>query len=119
MIAPLFGVTQDLATTCVAATGDLVYVLDLDATYDVRAFANASDGQANLSLSVRDETCANPESEIGCLTSSPISLLTRSVGPGKVYYSIRAAYPIDASLLLSLEPPTQKPADDVCATAPR
>lgn len=115
---PLFGATVDLATTCIAATGELVYVLTLDDTYDVRAFANASDGNALVSLSVRDANCATPEAEIGCVTSSPVSLLTRSVGPGQVYFAVRASYPIDASLLLTLEPPTQKPADDLCSTAP-
>lgn len=117
-LVPLVGTAADVATKCGPSTSDLVYRVVLDAPYDVRAYASTVDGAGSAVVSLRKDPCAGIETEVACFQGNPTSAFARKLGPGPVYVAVKASAPTDVSLLVTLEPPTDPPADETCASAP-
>lgn len=118
-VAPLVGARVDVPMLCGSAQyPDLVYRLDLDQPYDVRAFASPSDGVGDAVVSLRADPCGEAKDEISCARGSPAAAFARKLGPGAVYVAVASSSGGDVDLLATLSPPTDPPADESCNSGP-
>jgi hypothetical protein len=116
-LVPLVGSAPDLPSTCGGASSDLVYRVDLEEQKDVRAVATL-DGDGTVTVSIRRDPCAELADEVSCGRGSPGAAFARRLGPGPVFIAVKTGLAADASLLVTLEPPTDPPPDETCDGAP-
>lgn len=119
ILAPLVSAAPDVPSKCgSSAYPDLVYRIDLDQPYDVRAFASPSDGIGGAVVSIRNEACAAAADEITCASGALASAFARKLGPGPIHVAVATSSGSDANLLVTLAPPTDPPPDESCTQAP-
>lgn len=115
---PLVGATSDIPILCGSKQSpDLVYRVDLDQAYDLRAFASPSDGIGAAIVSIRSEACSEAQDELTCASGAFANAFVRKLGPGPVYIAVASAGN-DVDLLVTLAPPTNPPADESCQGSP-
>jgi hypothetical protein len=116
IVAPVVGTSPNVPSKCGSpAFPDLVYRLDLDQPYDVRAFASPADGVGSAVASIRNAACAQITDEITCATGPVASAFARKLGPGPIHVSVSSSAGSDLNLLVTLSPPTDPPPDESCA----
>jgi hypothetical protein len=106
---------HDLATDCMANTGELTYAFTLTEAHDVRVVATTTAGDGAAVLSLRAATCTD---ELRCRVGNVPPLFARNLGAGTYVVSVSATASIDASLLVQTYAPTLPPQNQTCATAP-
>jgi len=106
---------KDLASECVAATGELTYAFTLTEPRDVRVFASTIKGEGVPVVTLRDASCTG---ELRCREGSTPPAFARSLPAGTHVVSVAATGAIDASVLVKTYPPTTPPPNQDCATAP-
>lgn len=112
--ATLASVTRDMVSACAPATGDLFYRFSLAAESDVRITAFALDELGVPVISLRDEGCTRAANELTCRASSPGELYERALPAGEYYVAVAGTGPSDVEIKLSIEPPSEAPADEGC-----
>jgi hypothetical protein len=113
-LVPVADVLADHESLCGAATGELVYEIELDSAADVRLVATSMDGQGDPAISLRDAACT----EIACRKASVVDLLTRALPAGIYAVAVAASAPTDVSLAVEVGPPSAAPDDDTCVDPP-
>jgi hypothetical protein len=99
--------------------GDLLYEFSLSEPSDVHLYASSLDGLGDPVVSLRTEECTSLASELTCRSQGEQSdLFVRALAPGRYYVLVSSTGPSAASLLLELEPVSEAPETDDCATAP-
>jgi hypothetical protein len=116
--AYLVGVAEDLATSCLAGTGDLVWSFTLDAPANVDVFGASIDGDGTPSLSLRSAACALPEDEITCQTAESAHVFWQSLPAGTYFVSVSASAPTEVSVTVEVSAPTPPAPDETCTAAP-
>lgn len=118
-LVPLVGVEANVPMSCGPLQArDLVYVINLDQSYDVRAFASPADGIGSAVLSLRQAPCAEEKDELACGSGGTAAVFRRKLGPGPVYLAVSSTSGSDVNLLVTTEPPTDPPADESCGSGP-
>ncbi|NUP14397.1 MAG: hypothetical protein HOW73_50850 [Polyangiaceae bacterium] len=107
----------DLETACVRMTGELVYRLEVTEPSDIDIWAVSTDGDGQVSLSLRDAACALAEDEISCHTAASAHVFRHSIEPGDYYLAVSSTAPTTIDLVAELGPPTPPPADEDCDLA--
>ncbi len=118
VLVELVGVELDVASACESTAGELVYSLGMAATQDLRAYATSTDGYGEPVLSLRNEHCSDAQDELGCRRGEPAELFARALPAGTYHLAVAATGPTDVDLVVELTPPSEAPADEVCAGAP-
>jgi hypothetical protein len=108
--------SPDLASACGPGIGELTYAFTLAAKSDVRLFASRLNGTGEPIVGLR--TCAGPNDELRCRSTSAVPVYARGLDPGTYVATVSATTPMDVSLLLKTYPPTPAPADQTCASPP-
>lgn len=116
--AEILDAARDLATTCPAGPGDLVYSFVLDEAQDVRVYAASQDGTGNPVISLRDAGCAEAANELACRSGATPVVFERALPAGVYYVSVSATAPSVISVTVALSPATQAPPDETCVGSP-
>jgi hypothetical protein len=118
VIVELVDAPTNLASYCVAATGELTYAVTLAAAQDVRVQATTVQGSGSAVLGLRDPVCTDITNEISCRTANSGPLFERALPAGRYVITVAATSPIDTSVEVDLSPPTTPPADQTCTSPP-
>src|SRR5690606_5589087 len=109
----------DHESACRPSEGDLVYEFSLAEASDVHLYASSLDAFGQPLLSLRGEDCAPLASELTCRVQGvQAHLFARALPEGKYYALASSVGPTALNLLLELEPASEPPETDACATAP-
>jgi hypothetical protein len=107
-----------LASACPASTGELTYALTLSKAQDVRVYASTLRGSGSPIVGLRSPHCIDAADELRCSAAGAPPVFARAIGPGTYVLTVAASSPIDASVEVSLSPPTATPADQTCGAPP-
>jgi hypothetical protein len=108
----------DLVSACPASTGELTYALTLPQAQDVRVYASTLRGSGSPVVGLRAPHCTAAADELRCSAAGSPPLFARALGPGTYVLTVAASSPIDASVEVSVSPPTATPADQTCTAPP-
>lgn len=109
---------EPLDSSCDTNLGDLFYTFTLAQPADVRLSAQALDDIGLPRLSLRNDSCVEPEAELSCNQGAVALVRHHSLQAGTYRVALSSSAPGDARLLLELGPPTAAPETDRCAGAP-
>lgn len=108
---------KDLSTACVSLTGELVYAIEVEEVSDLDLRALSTDGDGQVSLSLRSSSCALPEDELACHTAPTAKIFRHSLEPGTYYVAVSATAPTTVSLAAAILPATPTPPDEDCSSS--
>ncbi len=109
---------EPLESRCGTQIGDLYYSFTLAQPSDVRLSAQALDQLGLPRISLRNQSCAEPEAELSCSQGAVALVRHHSLPAGTYSAGLSSSAPGDVELLLELSPPTAAPDTDRCETAP-
>lgn len=114
-----YAAAVDHESACRASAGDLVYEFSLAEPSDVHLYASSLDAFGQPLISLRTEDCASLANELTCRAQGvQAHLFARALPAGKYYALASSVGPTALNLLLELEPASESPDTDDCATAP-
>lgn len=124
-LEPATPVEVDLATPqnpleseCATDRADRFFEFELEATSDVRLFAESLDGFGEPRLSVRSDACVGLEEELRCTQRALASTTLRALPAGTYVVALAASGPTRARLSLEVSEPAPAPASDSCSAPP-
>ncbi len=117
-VDPPLRLASDCTVTTAVTTGELTYTFQLTQPQDVRVTAATVQGSGIPVIGLRKPGCSGATDELGCRSGDSVPIYERALPPGTYVVTLAATSPIDASLLVSLFPPTPIPADQLCSSAP-
>jgi Putative metal-binding motif len=101
-----------------AYTGQLTYSFTLTQSQDVRVYASKAKGSGTPVIGLRSPACTGQADELSCRSSGSTPIYRRNLSPGTYVVTVAATSPIDASVLVTLAPPSVAPPDQTCASPP-
>lgn len=111
---------QDIVSDCEnsSALGELVYRIELTEPKDVHVWATSLDGYGAPVLSLLEAPCSGASDELTCNSATAAHVFGRALPAGTHYVAVSASAPSELEVLLELQPPSQAPADESCASSP-
>lgn len=113
----LANAVPDHESACVDARRDAVFEFVLEESQDVELSVAPLDDRGEPFVSLRDESCAELASELGCRTGAAV-LFTRALPAGRYFAVVGSSGPSDVSVRLDVSDPTDAPAGEGCQDAP-
>ena len=110
--------SKDLASACIAATGELTYALTLPQAADVKIYSSTLVGSGTPVVGLRGPHCIDAVDELRCHATTTLPLFARGLAAGTYVVTVAATSPIDANIVVETSAPTVAPADQTCAAPP-
>lgn len=108
----------ELASACETTRGSRYFEFSIEEARDVQLVAQSLDGFGVPRLSLRSDGCTELEDELRCNQRDVASIRVRSLPAGTYVAALSASGPTLARLSLDVQPATQPPPEDRCASAP-
>ena len=108
----------ELASACETTRANRFFEFSLEEPQDVQLVAQSLDGFGVPRLSLRGDGCTGLEDELRCNQRDVASIRVRSLPEGTYVAALSASGPTVARLSLDVQPATEPPAEDRCASAP-